>query len=454
MDVRWCHNSIGWWLDYRNPADGKWYYTENGWFSLDITDDGVENPYWYFFDNRGYMVTGWAFVQKHSYGDYANDDECGWFYLNTEPGSKNGAMVTGWQQITVGGVQRWYYFQCSVDAIKTAADGENIKKSTSQITVKSNPNLYCRNNYAKYCESANISVNDYVMNLDGQYELVTRIVTCEPNGQRKVGIVPYQYCYLRSDYNDNYTRSLILKNGDNIADVLPQSVTFYYDRNKCILSLTADTGIQSVTNDPSDRGYVSAEGTKYTYFEGATANYSCTVAQYYVFKKWSNENTHTGGCMVMKGDVSLTATATRGAYTILYDANGGTDAPDPIKVDFGIMVALSDKKPEWAQHHFQSWNTRIDGSGRSYSPGAQVKNLADGENGTVTLYAQWSAMKITMMKASSNRYHATIIKRTQGDDDWYNTVGKLSLDELMALPEDKCVGVWSISKEGIIQQVK
>ena len=45
---------------------------------------------------------------------------------------------------------------------------------------------------------------------------------------------------------------------------------------------------------------------------------------------------------------------------------------------------------------FQSWNTKADGSGTSYTDKASVKNLTTTNGGTVTLYAQWTANKYTV----------------------------------------------------------
>lgn len=41
-------------------------------------------------------------------------------------------------------------------------------------------------------------------------------------------------------------------------------------------------------------------------------------------------------------------------------------------------------------YKFKGWNTKADGSGTSYDDQAAVKNLTSTDNGTVTLYAQWS----------------------------------------------------------------
>ena len=58
---------------------------------------------------------------------------------------------------------------------------------------------------------------------------------------------------------------------------------------------------------------------------------------------------------------------------------------------------------------FKNWNTRPDGSGKSYVPGTDISNmdLKDGE--TFSLYAVWeeckpviSTIKVTPLKAKNN----------------------------------------------------
>lgn len=47
-------------------------------------------------------------------------------------------------------------------------------------------------------------------------------------------------------------------------------------------------------------------------------------------------------------------------------------------------------------HKFTGWNTKADGSGTSYADKASFKNLTTTNNGTVTLYAQWSTNQYTL----------------------------------------------------------
>ncbi len=75
VDGSWKKNSRGWWYSY---SDGS--YPAGEWASI--------SGKWYYFNDRGYMVTGWQKIGK-------------WYYF-----SESGAMVTGWKEIK--GV--WYFF--------------------------------------------------------------------------------------------------------------------------------------------------------------------------------------------------------------------------------------------------------------------------------------------------------------------------------------------------------
>ncbi|MBE5976336.1 MAG: hypothetical protein E7251_17285 [Paenibacillaceae bacterium] len=93
---------------------GNWQSDENGWKIIGkdgsrplnrwvYTDWKGKND-WYFFDENGYMVTGW-FEYKGSV-----------YYLNPVSDGKKGSMYTGWNMID----GKWYYFSEAADATRGA----------------------------------------------------------------------------------------------------------------------------------------------------------------------------------------------------------------------------------------------------------------------------------------------------------------------------------------------
>lgn len=95
-------------------GNGKWMKDENGWWYQ--YEDGTfpaktwafllyQNQYeWYYFDERGYMLSGWLLMDGV------------WYYLNPLSDGMKGKMLTGWQLID----GKWYYFSERSDGTKGA----------------------------------------------------------------------------------------------------------------------------------------------------------------------------------------------------------------------------------------------------------------------------------------------------------------------------------------------
>ena len=150
-------------------------------------------------------------------------------------------------------------------------------------------------------------------------------------------------------------------------------------------------------------------------------------------------------------------TVTPITYYIEFDGNAGTAArniPDKMEVQYGEKVVLPEQKPERTGFTFMGWNTRTDGQGTEYQPQDTVKNLTTVNHATVKLYAQWKQRRIILVKAASTVYNDTIIKRIPGDEEWYDSVGYLTIDELKNYPDELCEQVWHIDKQGNITRVK
>ncbi len=99
---QWVQDAKGWW--YRR-ADGSWpksQWIELGW-------NGVNG--WYYFNESGYMVTGWREDGGYTY------------YLNPVSDGTRGQMLTGWHQID----SIWYYF----NKLTGGPQGSLVKNATT-----------------------------------------------------------------------------------------------------------------------------------------------------------------------------------------------------------------------------------------------------------------------------------------------------------------------------------
>ena len=75
------------------------------------------------------------------------------------------------------------------------------------------------------------------------------------------------------------------------------------------------------------------------------------------------------------------------SWYVIYDANGGTSAPDPQIVLQGKDAKLSDEVPESSSLNFRGWALKHDAAKPDYQPGDTLPY--DSEKNVVVLYALW-----------------------------------------------------------------
>lgn len=112
----------------------------------------------------------------------------------------------------------------------------------------------------------------------------------------------------------------------------------------------------------------------------------------YTFKGWNTSSAATsisykaGGSYTNNASVTLYAVwSTTTSYDIVYNANGGKNAPSTQTKEKGATITLSTKTPTRSGYNFVKWNTKPDGSGTSYSSGNSYST-----NDDIVLYAIWS----------------------------------------------------------------
>ena len=98
----------------------------------------------------------------------------------------------------------------------------------------------------------------------------------------------------------------------------------------------------------------------------------------------SGSTYNPGDTYTANANLTLYAIWELNSYTITFDANGGEGAPENQIKYYGVDLTISSSVPTKEGFKFTGWNTLIDGTGISFSPG-ETFTL----NANTTLYAQW-----------------------------------------------------------------
>ena len=141
----------------RGTTSGEWLKDDKGWWFKRVDENYPKNVWsylssgnslaWYFFNEMGYMKTGWHFSDGKWYflgtvsdgtlgamktGWYLDPTSHYWYYLNP----KDGAMLSGWQEIN----GKWYYLNegdsrpfGAMLQNEVTADGHRVDESGARV---------------------------------------------------------------------------------------------------------------------------------------------------------------------------------------------------------------------------------------------------------------------------------------------------------------------------------
>ena len=145
----------------------------------------------------------------------------------------------------------------------------------------------------------------------------------------------------------------------------------------------------TVSYDANGGGNPPASQTK---TEDVTLTLTSTIpTRYgYTFKGWATSSSATsadyqaGGRYTVNESVTLYAVWEINTYTVSFDANGGSNAPNPQKKTHGQNLILTVAIPTRANHVFLGWATDSTAKSVVYAPGATYTAEED-----VTLCAVW-----------------------------------------------------------------
>ncbi|MBP5452569.1 MAG: leucine-rich repeat protein [Treponema sp.] len=206
---------------------------------------------------------------------------------------------------------------------------------------------------------------------------------------------------------------------ENLADITCSPYTFqgwFYSKDEN----NNGTGTQAQADDP-----ITADTPLYAKWQTATVSYTTqygsapSITKFtgariessdipslantgYTFNGWFNGSTQLTTNYTVMSNVTFTARWTANTYTITFKANGGAGADYTQTVTYGTSTKLNVNAFSYPGYALLQWNEEADGSGTSYSDGADfVVQATD-----ITLYAQWDPIAdnttiIDMIRAST-----------------------------------------------------
>jgi len=200
-----------------------------------------------------------------------------------------------------------------------------------------------------------------------------------------------------------------LKNAFDFSTPITASTTLYarWDTAVTISYASADADMGTVSPASETIGAVTGTAAG----SAAAANDGCH------FVDWTNAAgteisadaafapAKSGGLNVA---ASYTANFAPNTYTVAFDANGGTGTMSGEAMTCGMAASLTANAFTRPGYTFTGWNTTAAGSGTSYADTASVTNLTVTNNGSVTLYAQWTENTVTISYVSADTDKGTV----------------------------------------------
>lgn len=199
-----------------------------------------------------------------------------------------------------------------------------------------------------------------------------------------------------------------------------------------------------VYNKNSSEAIGSTPIAKVTYDEAfiiSKCGYSRTG---YTFGSWNTKpdgsgisypsGTEVSNLCDKNGDsITLYAQWVANTYSINFNKNAtkATGAMASQIVRYDTEMTLSPNTYAYSGYIFSGWNTERDGSGSAYTDQATIKNLTPEENGSITLYAQWSPISYIV------RYH-------ENSDDVIGTM----TDQILTFDKEQTLAANGFAKEG------
>lgn len=195
-------------------------------------------------------------------------------------------------------------------------------------------------------------------------------------------------------YKNSNSSAVTAGNGTITMVIDGKTYTKTVKNSTITYNLNGATSTASTTNslieNPEDGIYIKPDGTTRDYFtvkpSVAATTTSLSVSGSIAISVANLSSSSQGS------SVALTVPA----YTVSYNANGGSGAPGAQTKTYGVNLTLSSTVPTRTGHTFQGWATSA-GGGVAYGAGATYT-----ANASATLYAVWTANTYTIYYNANN----------------------------------------------------
>ncbi len=132
---------------------------------------------------------------------------------------------------------------------------------------------------------------------------------------------------------------------------------------------------------------------------GTTVTLKDPTRKGFTFKGWYTDPEMTKAVtkITVKADTTVYAKWKAHQYKVTFDGNGASSGSmNALDMKYGSSKELTANAFKRTGYKFTGWNTKKDGSGKSYANKESVKNLTDKDGGTVKLYAQWKIVSYSV----------------------------------------------------------
>ena len=355
-------------------------YAFVGWFDSNYKD----SPLNYYADTYSDLKNAFGYdanlLYKHyfEYGlkegrrisQYISSDK-----YNTEG---NKTIYAGWKSVV-------YKINYNANGGSGTMESDNAEFGTN-VTIKNNGFTRDGYTFVGWTTKSNGADDGYGWTgwsgtwnyVDGQYGIAENKLELYAMWKRNAYTISYNPGY--TDLNTCYNMCKSERDQVSCADKCDETIDTKDAGKMDSDTVSKGSGVTIKNNAFVRNGYTFAGWT--TNSDGTDDGYGWTGWS----GTWNYDNGQYG---INNNKLVLYARWNIKAYTISYNANGGSNAPgDQSKIE-NKSISLSSSKPTRDGYTFVNWNTKKDGSGTTYKAGASYNSNAD-----LTLYAQWRINKV------------------------------------------------------------